>query len=110
MRPLFENSPGEKPVIGVNRYRLDGVREKIEVHPYDPTTADRQVARTRRVRAERDEAKVQGLLDRLVMIARNENENIIPVTIDLVREGATMGDIVEKLKTVWGIYRETPVF
>ena len=101
---------GEKPVIGVNRYRLDGVREKIEVHPYDPTTADRQVARTRRVRAERDEAKVQGLLDRLVMIARNENENIIPVTIDLVREGATMGDIVEKLKTVWGIYRETPVF
>ena len=101
---------GEKPVIGVNRYRLDGVREKIEVHPYDPTTADRQVARTRRVRAERAEAKVQGLLDRLVMIARNENENIIPVTIDLVREGATMGDIVEKLKTVWGIYRETPVF
>ena len=101
---------GEKPVIGVNRYRLDGVREKIEVHPYDPTTADRQVARTRRVRAERDEAKVQGLLDRLVMIARNENENIIQVTIDLVREGATMGDIVEKLKTVWGIYRETPVF
>ena len=100
---------GEKPVIGVNRYRLDGVREKIEVHPYDPTTADRQVARTRRVRAERDEAKVQGLLDRLVTIARNENENIIPVTIDLVREGATMGDIVEKLKTVWGIYRETPV-
>jgi methylmalonyl-CoA mutase N-terminal domain/subunit len=34
----------------------------------------------------------------------------MPVTIDLVREGATMGDIVERLKTVWGVYRETPVF
>jgi methylmalonyl-CoA mutase N-terminal domain/subunit len=34
----------------------------------------------------------------------------MPVTIELVREGATMGDIVEQLKTVWGTYRETPVF
>jgi hypothetical protein len=30
--------------------------------------------------------------------------------LELVRSGATMGDIVEKLKGVWGVYRETPVF
>jgi 2-hydroxyisobutanoyl-CoA mutase large subunit len=101
---------GEKSVIGVNRYRMDGVPDRIEVHPYDPTTAERQISRLRRVRTERDEAKVQGLLDRLATAARNDDENIIPVTIELVREGATMGDIVEKLKTVWGVYRETPVF
>ena len=34
----------------------------------------------------------------------------MPVTIELVAAGATMGDIVEKLKTVWGTYREKPVF
>jgi methylmalonyl-CoA mutase N-terminal domain/subunit len=101
---------GEKPVIGVNRYKMEGASEQIEVHPYDPTAAERQLARLRHVRATRDEAKVQALLDRLAETARNENENIIPVTIELVREGATMGDIVEKLKTVWGTYRETPVF
>jgi methylmalonyl-CoA mutase N-terminal domain/subunit len=101
---------GEKPVIGVNRYRMEGPQEKIEVHPYDPTTAERQISRLTRVRAERDEAKVQALLDKLVATARNEDENIIPVTIELVREGATMGDIVEKLKGLWGTYRETPVF
>jgi methylmalonyl-CoA mutase N-terminal domain/subunit len=101
---------GEKPVIGVNRYRMEGAPEGIEVHPYDPTTAERQISRLTRVRAERDEAKVQGLLEKLVAIARNEDENIIPVTIELVREGATMGDIVEKLKGLWGTYRETPVF
>jgi methylmalonyl-CoA mutase N-terminal domain/subunit len=101
---------GEKPVIGVNRYRMEGAPERIDVHSYDPTTAERQIARTRRVRAERDQAKVDALLDKLAAIARNENENIIPVTVELVREGATMGDIVEKLKTVWGTYRETPVF
>ena len=101
---------GEKPVLGVNRYQLEGAHEKIEVHPYDPTTAERQIARTRRVRAERDEARMQALLDKLAGVARNPDENIMPVTVELVRAGATMGDIVEKLKGVWGVYRETPVF
>ncbi|WP_454914897.1 methylmalonyl-CoA mutase family protein [Xanthobacter sediminis] len=101
---------GEKPVIGVNTMVDQDEVHEIELHPYDHTTAERQVARTRRVRAERDNAKVNGLLERLVEVAKDETQNIMPVTIDLVREGATMGDIVEKLKTVWGVYRETPVF
>jgi len=62
------------------------------------------------VRADRDEAKVQELLEKLKAVARDESQNIVPVTIELVREGASMGDIVETLKTVWGTYRETPVF
>jgi 2-hydroxyisobutanoyl-CoA mutase large subunit len=82
----------------------------IELHPYDPTTAERQIARTQRVRRERDETKVQELLKTLVAVAKDETQNIMPVTIELVREGATMGDLVETLKTVWGTYRETPVF
>jgi 2-hydroxyisobutanoyl-CoA mutase large subunit len=43
-------------------------------------------------------------------VARDESANIMPVTIELVKAGGTMGDIVETLKTVWGTYRETPVF
>ena len=62
------------------------------------------------MRAERDEARVQALLNRLVEVAKDDTQNIMPVTIELVKEGATMGDIVEKLKTIWGTYRETPVF
>ncbi len=101
---------GEKPVIGVNRFVENEDDVKIEIHPYDNTTADRQIARTRRVRAERDEAKVQALLDQLVATAKDESQNMMPVTIELVKAGATMGDIVEKLKAIWGTYRETPVF
>jgi hypothetical protein len=52
----------------------------------------------------------QALLDKLASVVRNPDDNIIPVTVELVRAGATMGDIVEKLKGVWGVYRETPVF
>jgi methylmalonyl-CoA mutase N-terminal domain/subunit len=101
---------GEKPVIGVNRYVDKDERVDIEIHPYDQSTADRQIARTRRVRAERDNALVARLLDRLVEVARDETQNIMPITIELVSNGATMGDIVEKLKGLWGTYREMPVF
>jgi methylmalonyl-CoA mutase N-terminal domain/subunit len=101
---------GQKPVIGVNKYVENEEDVDIETHPYDPTTAERQISRLKEVRATRDEAKVQSLLDQLVSVAKDESANIMPVTIDLVRNGATMGDIVEKLKTVWGTYRENPVF
>lgn len=101
---------GEKPVIGVNRYVMENADAKIEVHPYDQTTADRQISRTQSVRASRNEAQVQALLDQLVAAAKDDSVNMMPLTIDLVKEGATMGDIVEKLKEVWGVYRETPVF
>ena len=101
---------GEKPVIGVNTLVEEDENHEIETHPYDSSTADRQIARTRRVRAERDNARVGTLLEELVSVARDETRNIMPVTVELVRAGATMGDIVEKLKSVWGTYRETPVF
>ncbi len=101
---------GEKPVIGVNRFVEEEAQHDIEIHPYDPSTAERQVARTQRVRRERDNARLSQLLDRLVAVARDESQNIMPVTIELVKAGATMGDIVEQLKGLWGTYRETPVF
>jgi len=100
---------GDRTLIGVNKYRMAS-DEKIETHPYDVTTAERQIARLNRVRAERDEAHLQSLLDRLEAVARDETANIMPVTLELVKAGASMGDIVERLKKVWGVYRETPVF
>ena len=101
---------GEKPVIGVNTMVEEDEDQEIETHPYDSSTAERQIARTRRVRAERDNEKVGALLEELVSVAKDETRNIMPVTVELVREGATMGEITGKLKSVWGTYREMPVF
>lgn len=101
---------GDKAVIGVNRYVEQEEHVDIDIHPYDQTTADRQIARTQRVRRERDNAKVQQLLAQLVEVAKDERRNIMPITIELVKNGATMGDIVERLKGLWGTYRETPVY
>ncbi len=101
---------GDKPVIGVNKFVMEEQTHGVETHPYDPSTAERQIARTRHVRASRDEGKVQRLLDALVECAKDETKNVMPLTVELVENGATMGDIVEKLKGLWGVYRETPVF
>jgi methylmalonyl-CoA mutase N-terminal domain/subunit len=106
----IKKARGEKVVLGVNKFVEPDEKAAIETHPYDPTTARRQIDRLQRVRRERDQREVERLFERLVEVARNEEENIMPVTIDLVRAGASMGEIVERLKTLWGSYRETPVF
>ena len=62
------------------------------------------------MRATRDNNKIEKLLNELIEVAKDERQNIMPITIELVDAGATMGDIVEKLRTLWGTYRENPVF
>ena len=101
---------GQRAVIGVNLHVEKDEKFDVEIHPHDPTTEKRQIDRLQRVRRERDNKKVAALLEKLVEVAKDPKQNIMPVTIDLVREGASMGDIIEKLKTLWGTYRENPVF
>jgi methylmalonyl-CoA mutase N-terminal domain/subunit len=62
------------------------------------------------VRAERDAARHGALMERLVAVAQDDRQNIMPITIEAVENGATMGEIVDALKKHWGTYRETPVF
>jgi len=105
----IRKASGDRPVIGVNCYvEADGDPE-VEVHPHDPETERNQRAHLQRVRDERDETEVQQLLEELRNVAEDESQNLMPVTIKLVKAGASMGDIVEKLRELWGTYRETPV-
>lgn len=106
----IKKAKGDKVVLGVNKFVEPEEKTDIETHPYDSTTAQRQIERLRRVRRERDQRKVEMLFGRLLEVARDENQNIVPPTIELVRAGATMGEIVDRLKSLWGTYRETPVF
>ncbi|MCS4505238.1 methylmalonyl-CoA mutase family protein [Arhodomonas aquaeolei] len=105
----IRKASGERPVIGVNCFVEEEEKVDIETHPHDPETERRQIERLERVRQQRDEAEVQRLLDELRDTAEDESRNIMPVTIELVKAGASMGDIVETLREIWGTYRETPV-
>ena len=105
-----KRASGELPWIGVNRNVDPPKKEEIEIHKIDPATEERQIARTRDVRARRNGAKVVALLDRLETEARDTSINLMPTTIELVKARATMGEIVARLKQAFGTYVETPVF
>ena len=105
----LRKASGERPVIGVNMFVQEEEDVEIETHPHDPETERRQIERLNRVKSNRDEEKVQRLLRQLKEQAEDESVNLMPITIELVKEGASMGDIVETLKGIWGTYREKPV-
>ena len=89
----LKKQSGEKAVIGVNKFVEDDEEANLETHAYDPAVVERQLARLKRVRAERDEAEVQALLGKLQSTARDESANLLQVTIALVKAGATMGAV-----------------
>jgi methylmalonyl-CoA mutase N-terminal domain/subunit len=109
-RTSRERASGELPFIGVNKYVEPQRKENIEIHKVDPEVEARQIARTRRVRKERDNGKVRVLLDRLLAEARDPAANLMPVTIELARARATMGEIVARLRDAFGSYTETAHF
>ena len=105
-----ERASGERPVIGVNRFVEPPAPAAIEIHRVDPAVEARQIERVRGVRRRRDARRVAALLDDLARQARDPAVNLMPVTIELVRAHATLGEIVARLRDVWGRYVERPVF
>jgi methylmalonyl-CoA mutase N-terminal domain/subunit len=101
---------GEQPVVGVNVMVEPSEPPPIPIHKVDPAVEARQVNHLKDVRRRRDAALVARLLDRLEKEAREPAINLMPVTIELVRARASLGEIAARLRQVWGSYVERPVF
>ena len=95
----------DRIVVGVNRFRDEdgGIRPAIQ--RIDPEGERRQVESLRRVRSERDAGAWARALDRLADEARAEG-NLMPPIIEAVAAYATVGEISDRLRTVWGVHRE----
>jgi methylmalonyl-CoA mutase N-terminal domain/subunit len=101
---------GDQPLIGVNRFVEPAAPVPVPIHKVDAAVEARQVARLREVRRRRDGAKVAALLDRLEAEAKNPDANLMPITIETVKARATLGEIVARLRSIFGAYVEKPVF
>jgi methylmalonyl-CoA mutase N-terminal domain/subunit len=101
---------GEDVVVGVNKYVEPDADQKVETHQLDPGSERRQIERLQRVKAERDQERAARALKELTEIARDPDENLMPATIAAVRASASMGEIVNALRDVFGTYVEQPVF
>jgi methylmalonyl-CoA mutase N-terminal domain/subunit len=95
---------GERVVVGVNRYATDEA-PSLQLLKVDEGVADRQVERLRRVRASRDEAAVRDGLEAIAAAAAGR-DNLMPPILDAVRAYASIGEICDTLRGVFGEYRE----
>ncbi len=93
-----------KIVIGVNAFRSDE-EPGIPLLQMDPQGEERQIERLRRVRAERDPEAWHGAMERLDNAAR-AGENVMPYLIDAANAYATLGEITNSLRRVYGEYRQ----
>ncbi len=99
---------GEQVLVGVNTFRSTQGAADIAMHRADPAALARQIARTRRVRQERDAGQVQQALQRLEYAARDKH-NIMPAMLEAVQAYATIGEICTVLTNVFGLYTDPAV-
>jgi len=104
-----EIDSGRRVVVGVNAH-TEGDEGHTEILRIDHALETKQIERVRAARADRDAAAVEACLGRIRRAASDETENLMPLLIDAGRAGATEGEIVAALQSVWGDYRELPVF
>jgi len=95
----------ERIVVGVNKFRDDEPGARPALLRIDPEGERRQVAALRRVRAERDPAAWTATMARLEDAARGDSNLMEPI-IEAVAAYATVGEIADRLRSVWGVHRE----
>jgi methylmalonyl-CoA mutase N-terminal domain/subunit len=98
-----EIDDGERVVVGVNRYRVEGDEEPYEPLVVDPAIEKRQAERLARLRAERDNDEVKRHLDALRAAAEGTDNVLFPMK-EALRARATVGEVCNTLREVWGAY------
>jgi methylmalonyl-CoA mutase N-terminal domain/subunit len=102
-----EIDAGERSIVGVNAY-LDDKPVTIPILEMDPGGLARQTDRLKSLRRERDAGAVGQALDRL-RLACQGTENTMPFLLDAVRTYATLGEIVDVMRGVFGTYVEPSI-
>ena len=97
----------QRILVGVNDF-LQGNEEPIEIpiHTITLESEQRHLDRLHRVRSERDQSAVATALQRLENAAREGRDNLMPYIVDAVRAYATLGEMCNLLRGVYGEYRE----
>ena len=98
----------EKVVVGVNKYTMEQ-EQPIEILRIDPEVEKKQLERLKKIKAERDNEKVTDRLGKLKDAAKRD-ENLMPYIIDAVREYATLQEICDTFREVYGTFSDPAMF
>jgi methylmalonyl-CoA mutase N-terminal domain/subunit len=91
---------GESVVVGVNRY-MEDARAPVDVFRLDPSVERRQIDRVRAVRASRSDQEWRRAIAAVERAAAG-GDNLVPVIIDAVERHATLGEVADSLRRIFG--------
>jgi methylmalonyl-CoA mutase N-terminal domain/subunit len=103
---------GERMIIGVNCFtdasEIEVLPKRVLPHPYEEkrlaSAQKRQIGSLKKIKKERDNAKVNLCLKRLKDAAMDDGVNMIPVILEAVKAYASVGEMCNVLREVWGEY------
>ena len=95
-------------MVGVNEYVSDE-KPDIPILKFDPEGEKRHLARLKKHKAERDVTRLAATMNALENASRDEKTNTMPFIIDAVNAGATVGEVCNMWRKVYGEYQEQVV-
>jgi methylmalonyl-CoA mutase N-terminal domain/subunit len=104
-----EVEQGERLIVGLNAFQSEQ-DTPIRLLKIDERVAEEQVERLAQVKRERQQAAVDAALAKVEAACRDEAQNLMPPVIEAVKAYATLGEISDVFRKVWGSYREGGVF
>ncbi len=99
----------DRVIVGVNDF-IGKEEVPIKILRVDPTVEKKVVERLNHVKRERDNPEVRETLDELRKVAENGTENLVPPILNAVRQYATLGEICNVLREVYGEYKPLTIY
>jgi methylmalonyl-CoA mutase N-terminal domain/subunit len=99
---------GRVPVVGVNVFKAQE-EEQIQIHKVDAASERAKAQAVKELRERRDNSLVQKTLDQLESAARG-TQSLMPAIYEAVMAYATVGEISDRLRSVFGVYTPSTVF
>jgi len=98
----------ERVIVGVNKF-TDSTKEKPEIMKIDDSIQTKQVQALKELRNTRDNGKVESALGKMKNAA-DKDENLMPYILDAVKSYATLGEISNTFREIFGIYQPKETF
>lgn len=98
----------ERIIVGINDYVMDDEKIEIPILRIDETVEDTQKVFLKKIKAKRDNDKVKRTLDDLIEVCKGDG-NTLKAILECVRVQASVGEISDAMKTVFGEYHEPPM-
>ncbi len=99
---------GDQTIVGVSKYAMENEPQEVPILVIDEAVREHQIERLEQIRRKRDRGAVSRALEKLKQATR-AGENHMPVMIEAVRAYATLGEICDALRDVYGVYEEPAI-